>query len=118
MKVMEVAYTKILGSIKGSILNLADWSKRHLEKLVILIGTIILFFILLVLASWAVGYYANGFFGMRFELGSVWQGLGACITAISGLMTLAGVNLAKHYVDSRYNSAQGEKPQRREDMKP
>ena len=99
-----------MGKIKSWILNLADWSKRHLEKLIILIGTMILFFILLVLFSWAVGFYMNGFFGFKFELNSVWQGLGACITAISGLLTLAGVNLAKHYVDSRYNSAAGEKP--------
>lgn len=105
--------TKIIGKIKGNILNLADWSKRHIEKLIILIGTLILFSVLFVLLSWFVGFYANGFFNFKFELSSVWQGLGACITAITGLLTLAGVNLAKHYVDSRYNSAQGEKPTRR-----
>ena len=104
------------GKIKNWILNLADWSKKHLEKLIILIGTMILFSVLFVLLSWFIGYYCNGFFGMRFELSSVWQGLGACVTAISGLLTLAGVNLAKHYVDSRYNSPTGEKPGSRRDM--
>ena len=110
----EAFCIKILSRIKGSILNLATWSKIHLDKLIILIGVFIMTFILFVLLSWGVGYYANGFFGMKFELGSIWQGLGACVAAITGLLTLAGVNLAKHYVDSRYNSPNGEKPKRME----
>ena len=40
---------KIMGRIKGWTLNLAEWSKRHLEKLIILIGVFIMFFILFVL---------------------------------------------------------------------
>lgn len=89
---------------------MADWSKRHLEKLIILIGVLILFFILFVLLSWGVGYYANGFYGLKFDLGSIWQGLGACVAAISGLLTLAGVDLAKHYINSKFNSPNGENP--------
>ncbi len=108
---------KIAGKIKSAILSLADWSKAHLEKLIILIGVLIMSFILFVLLSWAVGFYANGLFGLRFDLGSVWQGLGACVAAITGLLTLAGVNLAKHYVDSKFNSQQGEKPKRTEGAK-
>ena len=101
---------KIMGRIKTWILNLAEWSKRHLEKLIILIGVCIMTFILFVLMSWGIGYYANGFFGMKFDLGSIWQGLGACVAAITGLLTLAATSLAKLYVNSRYNSPQGEKP--------
>ena len=89
---------------------MADWSKRHLEKLIILIGVFIMFFILFVLLSWGVGYYANGFYGFKFDLGSIWQGLGACVAAISGLLTLAGVDLAKHYINSKFNSPNGENP--------
>ena len=103
---------KIMGRIKGCTLNLAEWSKRHLEKLIILIGVFIMFFILFVLMSWGVGYYANGFFNMKFDLSSIWQGLGACVAAITGLLTLAATSLAKLYVNSRYNSPQGEKPQK------
>lgn len=107
---------KIIGRCKGWVLDLANWSKKHLEKLIILIGVFIMSFILFVLISWGVGYYANGFFGMHFELGSIWQGLGACVAAITGLLTLAATSLAKLYVDSRYNSPQGEKPKRTEVM--
>ena len=101
---------KLAAKIKGEILNLANWANDHLEKLIILIGVFILFFVLFVLASWGVGYYANGFYGYKFDLGSIWQGLGACVAAISGLLTMAGVDLAKRYINSKYNSAPGESP--------
>lgn len=105
----------ILKSFKANILDMANWSKHHLGQLIILAGVIILCLVVLVLFSWFVGYYMNGFYGLKFDLGSVWQGLGACVTAISGLLTVAGVQLGKHYVDSRYNSNQGEKPGSRRD---
>jgi len=102
-----------MGSVKSKILDMANWSKHHLGQLIILCGVIILCLVVCVLLSWFIGYYCNGFYGMKFELNSVWQGLGACITAITGLLTMAGVQLGKHYVDSRYNSAAGEKPKSR-----
>ena len=100
---------KIMGRVKGFVLDIANWSKKHLEKLIILIGVFIMTFILFVLLSWGIGYY-----GMKFDLGSIWQGLGACVAAITGLLTLAATSLAKLYVNSRYNSPSGEKPQRRD----
>lgn len=106
----------VMKQIKSNILDMANWSKHHLGQLIILAGVIILFLVVCVLFSWFVGFYMNGFYGMKFDLGSVWQGLGACVTAISGLLTVAGVQLGKHYVDSRYNSQAGEKPTSRRDM--
>ena len=100
----------IMRSFKSNLLELTNWSKHHLSQIIILAGVIILFLVVLVLFSWFVGFYANGFYGLKFGLGSVWQGLGAYVTAISGLLTVAGVQLGKHYVDSKYNSAAGEKP--------
>ena len=105
----------ILRNFKSNILDMANWSKHHLGQLIILAGVIILFLVVCVLFSWFIGFYMNGFYGMKFDLGSVWQGLGACVTAISGLLTVAGVQLGKHYVDSRYNSQAGEKPGSRRD---
>lgn len=106
---------RIFGKIKSAVLNIADWSKKNLEKLIILAAVCIMAFILFVLMSWGIGFYANGFFGYKFDLGSIWQGLGACVAAITGLLTLAATSLAKLYVDSRYNSPQGEKPKRRDE---
>ena len=105
----------ILRNFKSNILDMANWSKHHLGQLIILAGVIILFLVVCVLFSWFVGFYMNGFYGTKFDLNSVWQGLGACVTAISGLLTVAGVQLGKHYVDSRYNSQAGEKPGSRRD---
>ena len=103
-------------SIKGAVVNLAKWSKLHASELITLIGLLVCLFILFVLVSWGVGYYANGFYGMKFDLGSIWQGLGACVTAIGSLMTMAGVNLGKKYIDSKYNSPAGEKPVKEGDI--
>lgn len=97
-------------SIKGTVVNLARWSKAHASELITLIGLLICGFILFVLLSWGIGYYLNGLAGYKFDLGSIWQGLGACVTAIGSLMTMAGVNLGKKYIDSKYNSPAGEKP--------
>ena len=105
----------LMRQFKSNLLDMANWSKHHLAQLIILAGVIILFLVVCVLFSWFVGFYMNGFYGMKFDLGSVWQGLGACVTAISGLLTVAGVQLGKHYVDSRYNSQAGEKPGSRRD---
>ena len=98
--------------MKHRIAQLAKWSKAHASELVTLIGLLICVFVLFVLLSWGVGYYSNGLYGTRFDLGSVWQGLGACATAIGSLLTLAGVNLGKQYIDSKFNSPLGEKPRK------
>ncbi len=104
---------KLLGRIKSGVLDLATWSQKHLERLIILIGVCVMAFILLVLMSWTVGYYANGFWGLKFDLGSIWQGLAACVTAIGSLLSIAGVNLGKHYIDSKFNSGAGSPPVRK-----
>lgn len=103
-------------TVKGALVKLAKWSKAHASELITLIGLLICGFILFVLLSWGVGYYLNGLAGYKFDLGSIWQGLGACVTAIGSLMTMAGVNLGKKYIDSKYNSPAGEKPMKDGDI--
>ena len=97
-------------NIKSNIVSLSKWAKNHASEIVTLIGLLICGFILFVLMSWGIGYYLNGFYGMWFDLGSIWQGLGACVTAIGSLLTVAGVNLGKRYIDSKFNSPIGERP--------
>lgn len=107
----------IKGRIKNAVLGLAMWSKKHLSELITLIGILICCFVLFVLVSWGVGYYANGLLGLKFDLGSIWQGLGACVAAIGSLLTMAGVNLGRQYIDSKFNSPPGERPGAREERK-
>ncbi len=98
--------------MKHRIAQLAKWSKAHASELVTLIGLLICCFVLFVLLSWGVGFYLNGIFGYKFDLGSVWQGIGACAAAVGSMLTLAGVNFSKQYIDSKFNSPLGEKPRR------
>jgi hypothetical protein len=72
-----------MSKCKSKILDMANWSKHHLSQLIILCGVAILGLVVCVLLSWFVGYYANGIGGCKFDLNYVWQGLGACITAIT-----------------------------------
>lgn len=99
---------------KGSIVSLAKWSKLHASELITLIGLLICGFVLFVLFSWSVGYYMNGLAGYKFDLGSIWQGVGVCVSALGSLMTIAGVNLGKSYIDSKFNSKPGERPKKDE----
>ena len=67
--------------------------------------TFLMVFLGLVLLSWLAGYWCNGLLGTHFEINSCWQGLG-------GVAALAGTQYAKYYLDSKYNSAEGESPER------
>jgi hypothetical protein len=58
---------------------------------------------LLLFLFWSIGYFANGLFGAKFDLASCWGGF----AALGGSGTLAAV---KYIYDSKYNTAEGEKP--------
>lgn len=66
--------------------------------------------VLLIICLWVMGYYMNGMYGTKFELASCWIGI-AALTAVTvigfGKELLAHVT---YYVDSRFNTNQGEKP--------
>ncbi|GMB00450.1 hypothetical protein [Pelosinus sp. IPA-1] len=76
------------------------WLTDHISIVAISITLIGLIFVFL---SWAVGYYANGLYGSKFELASCWQGLAAI-----GSPGLLG--LLKWIIDSFANSAKNKMP--------
>lgn len=80
--------------------------KEILTKIKNNIGIICISFGLLaastVLLSWFIGYWLNGIFGMKFDINSCWQGIGACGMGLVGLM--------KWLVDSTKNSPLGMPP--------
>lgn len=98
--------------LKSKIISLAAWCKAHVSELITLIGILVCCFILFVLVSWGIGFYMNGLYGYKFDLGSIWQGISVCVAAIGSLLTMAGVNLGKQYIDSKFNSPLGEKPRK------
>ena len=68
--------------------------------------TFLMCFLALVMLSWLYGYWSNGLYGTKFEINSCWQGLAGIVTGLGGLAAMA----AKYYVDSKYNSGEGEMP--------
>ena len=81
------------------------------QKLVItMLILVMMVFLCLVMGSWLFGYWANAIWGYHFEIGSCWQGIGVVITGLGGVAALAGSAWAKHYIDSKYNSEEGEMP--------
>jgi len=75
---------------------LIDRIKRHM--LDIIAGAFLLLFLF-----WAIGYFANALYGMRFDLKSCWDGF----TTLSGAGFLASV---KYIMDSCKNSDAGVNP--------
>jgi len=83
-----------------------NWLQKHISTICMAFG---LFAAVFVLVSWGIGYYANALFGMHFDLGSCWQGVGAIGAGLVGLF--------KWLVDSKFNTGPGMMPgQRRDDV--
>ena len=83
--------------------------KEVQSKQVGLLMTFLMGILGLVMLSWLFGYWSNGLYGTHFEINSCWQGLAGIVTGLGGLTTMA----AKYYIDSKYNSNNGEKPERK-----
>ena len=83
--------------------------KEVQSKQVGLLMTFLMGILGLVMLSWLFGYWSNGLYGTDFEINSYWQGLAGIVTGLGGLATMA----AKYYIDSKYNSNNGEKPERK-----
>lgn len=75
--------------------------------------TIMMIFLAMVMFSWLFGFWSNGLHGTNFDLGSCWQGITAVVAGMTGVATLAGSQYAKYFLDSKYNSAEGEKPEKK-----
>lgn len=75
--------------------------------------TIMMCFLAMVMFSWIFAFWANGLYGTKFDLGSCWQGISAVVAGMTGVAALAGSQYARYYLDSKYNSNEGEKPERK-----
>lgn len=72
---------------------------------------LMMLFLALVLISWLAGYWLNALYGYKFEINSCWQGVGAVVAGLGGVAALAGSAWIKLWIDSKYNSVLGEKPE-------
>ena len=89
--------------------NFKSFIEEVQSKQVGLLMTFLMGILGLVMLSWLFGYWSNGLYGTHFEINSCWQGLAGIVTGLGGLATMA----AKYYIDSKYNSNNGEKPERK-----
>lgn len=91
--------------MKEKIIRLGQWGQKHWLQLIVIMGVVMMTFLVLVLISWLIGYWANALLGTRFELMSCWGGVAA---VASGMATIVGLGKAcwtKYGYDSRFNSA-------------
>ena len=77
--------------MKKRIVALGQWGQKHWLQLIVIMGVIMMVFLVLVLISWIIGYWANALMGTRFELTSCWSGDAA---VASGIATIVGVGKA------------------------
>ena len=96
--------------IKETITNFSEWAKPNFISIIIFLICYMLMFLGFVMFSWAFGYWANAFYGMKFELGSCWQGITVVVAGFGGVAGLAKYGLDKYKTDSQYNSNAGEHP--------
>lgn len=91
--------------MKKKIIALGQWGQKHWLQLIVIMGVVMMTFLVLVLASWLIGYWANALLGTRFELTSCWSGVTAVIGGIATVVGLGKACWTKYGYDSRFNSA-------------
>ena len=108
----------ILRKIKNALLIFCRFCNRYYMNLtyglIFIMTTVFMLFILFLCASYCYAFWSNGLAGTKFELNSIWQGLGCIVTGLGGIFGLTKYIKDKYDIDSKYNSAQGEKPIQKE----
>ena len=96
--------------MRDKVQRFGNWAESHWLALVIIMVTCMLGFLLLVLLSWLIGYWANAIYHTSFELESCWSGVAAIGTGLGSVAALATAAWAKYHTDSKYNSDDGNPP--------
>ncbi|WP_288843746.1 hypothetical protein [uncultured Megasphaera sp.] len=96
--------------MRDKVQQFGQWAESHWLALVIIMVTCMLLFLMLVLLSWLIGYWANAIYHMSFELESCWSGVAAIGTGLGSVAALATAAWAKYHTDSKYNSDDGNPP--------
>lgn len=96
--------------MRDKVQQFGQWAEAHWLALVIIMVTCMLGFLLLVLLSWLIGYWANAIYHTSFELESCWSGVAAIGTGLGSVAALATAAWAKYHTDSKYNSDDGNPP--------
>lgn len=101
---------KLLALIKKRFVSTTTWIRSHYDLCVISAGAMLLMWLFLLMLSFLIGFWSNGLFGTRFEIGACITGIGAIATGVGTLWVTAKGVMDKYRIDSELNSKQGEKP--------
>ena len=101
---------KLLALIKKRFVSTTTWMRSHYDLCVISAGAMLLMWLFLLMLSFLIGFWSNGLFGTRFEIGACITGIGAIATGVGTLWVTAKGVMDKYRIDSELNSKQGEKP--------
>ena len=96
--------------MKNKLLKFAEWAENNWLIIIILMITLMLFFVCAIMFSWLYGYWSNALHGTKFELNSCWQGITAVVAGLGGVAALAKTAWTKYNIDSQYNSEQSKSP--------
>jgi hypothetical protein len=91
--------------MKEKIIQLGQWGQQNWLPLIIILSCVMMLFLVAVMVSWLVGYWANALYGMHFDLSSCWSGVTAVIGGIATVVGLGKACWTKYGYDSRFNSA-------------
>lgn len=96
--------------MKEKLIRFGKWAQHNWLALIIFLAVVMMAFLCLVMVSWLYGYWSNALAGTKFELGSCWQGITVVATGLGGIVALAKACWTKYGMDSKFNSAAGQKP--------
>lgn len=87
-----------------------SWGTDNFEILSTGLSVALMFFILIIVGCFVLGYFLNGLFGYKFAIDSVWQGVTAVAAGIATLYNMNKNHLDKYKIDSELNSEKGKAP--------
>lgn len=97
-------------ALKKNIVDFAGWAQENWLAVVIFLSIVMMMCLILVLFSWLFGYWANGLYGCRFPIDSVWNGVSILVASLGTVLTMAKACWTKYGTDSQYNSEEGIRP--------
>lgn len=100
----------IIDWMRWNIVYIGDWAQLHWFAVIIFMIVGMMNFLALVMLSWLYGFWSNGLYGTKFDLGSCWQGISVVITGFGGVAALAKTAISKYDTDSKLNSQEGKVP--------
>ena len=110
-----------MSKIKKSFLTLTKWLADNWISIVVMLTISWSVFLYIIGFCWLFGYWANALKGLKFDLGSCWQGIGIVVGGFGSIVAMAkacwtkdDIDTKKYDIDSKYNSITGQMPKKEE----